>query len=153
MYLIITVMYVKKITSFCQVLKKMHAKENWFFSASRCVLQTVIVNKLADWWAAAVVGCWRPIYDASISIWRRSVVLKLLHGNAPWRQRCSPHPRCSPIASDKRWVTPPPLNHPASKAPFTPRTGAHAVWRARDALFHPGYGPRSLHWLYFVDFL
>jgi len=68
MYLIITVMYVKKITSFCQVLKKMHAKENWFFSASRCVLQTVIVNKLADWWAAAVVGCWRPIYDASISI-------------------------------------------------------------------------------------
>jgi len=31
MYLIITVMYVKKITSFCQVLKKMHAKENWFF--------------------------------------------------------------------------------------------------------------------------
>jgi len=30
-------MYVKKITSFCQVLKKMHAKEDWFvFSASRC---------------------------------------------------------------------------------------------------------------------
>jgi len=23
-------MYVKKITSFCQVLKKMHTKENWF---------------------------------------------------------------------------------------------------------------------------
>jgi len=24
-------MYVKNFTSFCQVLKKMHAKENWFF--------------------------------------------------------------------------------------------------------------------------
>jgi len=30
-------MYAKKITSFCQVLKKMHTKENWFlFSASPC---------------------------------------------------------------------------------------------------------------------
>ena len=29
---------MKKITSFCQVLKETHAKENWFlFSASRCV--------------------------------------------------------------------------------------------------------------------
>jgi len=30
-------MYVKKFTSFCRVLKKMHTKENWLlFSASRC---------------------------------------------------------------------------------------------------------------------
>jgi len=29
--------YIQKITSFCQVLKEMHTKENWFlFSASRC---------------------------------------------------------------------------------------------------------------------
>jgi len=31
-------MYVKKIISFCHILKKMHTKENWFlFSASRCI--------------------------------------------------------------------------------------------------------------------
>ena len=32
----LSVMYVKKITSFCQALENMHTKENWFlFSASR----------------------------------------------------------------------------------------------------------------------
>ena len=32
-------MCVKKLTSFCQVLNKMHSKENWFlFSASRCTV-------------------------------------------------------------------------------------------------------------------
>ena len=31
-------MYVKEVTSFCQVLKKVHTKENWsFFSASWCI--------------------------------------------------------------------------------------------------------------------
>jgi len=30
LYLILSLMYVKKFTSFCQVLKKMHKKENWF---------------------------------------------------------------------------------------------------------------------------
>jgi len=30
-------MYVKKFTSFCQILKRMHTKENWFlFYTSRC---------------------------------------------------------------------------------------------------------------------
>jgi len=33
----------KKFTSFCQVIKEMHAKENWFhFSASRCIKQSLI---------------------------------------------------------------------------------------------------------------
>jgi len=35
---------MKKLTSFCQVLKEMHTKENWFLiSASLCKLTT------ADW--------------------------------------------------------------------------------------------------------
>jgi len=39
-------MYVKKITSFCQVLKKMHTKEHWFlFSASWCTLYISISPK------------------------------------------------------------------------------------------------------------
>jgi len=32
LWLILPLMYVKKFTSFCQVLKKMHTKENWFLS-------------------------------------------------------------------------------------------------------------------------
>jgi len=32
-------MYVKKLTSFYEVIKKMHTKENWFlFSASWCIV-------------------------------------------------------------------------------------------------------------------
>jgi len=35
--LFLGLMYAKKITRFCQVVKKMHTKENWFlFTASRC---------------------------------------------------------------------------------------------------------------------
>jgi len=40
--------YVKKVTSFCQVLKKMKEKENWFFfSASRCIFQRSITAPVA----------------------------------------------------------------------------------------------------------
>jgi len=36
-------MYVKKFNSYCQVLKKMHAKENWFlFSVSRCTIAEIM---------------------------------------------------------------------------------------------------------------
>ena len=45
LYLIFSLMYVKKFTSFCRALKKMHTKENWFFfSASRC--RIINVTKL-----------------------------------------------------------------------------------------------------------
>jgi len=38
-------MYTKKITSFCQVLKEMHTKENWLlFSASRCICLCVVAR-------------------------------------------------------------------------------------------------------------
>jgi len=39
-------MYVKKSTSFCQALEKMHTKEKWFFfSASRCRLQVTLAGQ------------------------------------------------------------------------------------------------------------
>ena len=42
-------MYVKKFTSFCQVVKKMHTKENWFFF---CV---TVYNKSVDMWVRRLV--------------------------------------------------------------------------------------------------
>ena len=39
-------MYVKKFTSFCQVLK-MHAQENWFLLLRHGVLSTSLVGQLA----------------------------------------------------------------------------------------------------------
>jgi len=41
----LSLIYVKKFTSFCQVLKKMHTKENWFLSF--CL--TVYMPRVAAW--------------------------------------------------------------------------------------------------------
>jgi len=47
-------MYVKKLTTFCQILKTMHTKENWFFFLPQGVLlltyllTTLCVNAIIE---------------------------------------------------------------------------------------------------------
>jgi len=85
-------MYVKKFISFCQVLKKMHTKGNWFlFSASHCVSVQLAFFHPYTWDISSCILSWEVSWhnrvDVSLAIGRLFVLLLidlLLHKDSCW---------------------------------------------------------------------